>query len=371
MARKVGTVETDSNGNNEQRRRQFHPLQLWELPDAVLFHVASYVAGPTHRAEVFCRRIAPLCRASYAALLGEEDDDDDDSESAVAAGTAVGLWQTVLQEDYGSSLSVSGQQDGGSAASVTVTTTAARKRLRRPEQQRTSNSRRQSARLRRSPVQQVRDAHLRMKDNTEIAFFYLSEMVTGTAASSNQGQQQRKKRKRKRCESFLSLGNMVRVLDEYGPRLRINDLVSNGGLFLVETCRARRVTERVVLKCVRELVERRGAVANSITSESNSTRETPLCVAAVRGMPSVVAYLLNNSNADPTMRSSGRFRLHTNKHKTVRCNDVTPLEFCRAMQQAELREGATQGDLRNLDKCIRLLVSAEEQRQQQQGKESP
>ena len=93
------------------------------------------MAPPTHRARVFCHQIAPLCQAANKAILQEEE-------------RSVLLWDAILVGDYG----------------VDKSKTA-------------TKGKRSCKRLRRSPCHQVRDAHLMVKDNTEIAFFYLSEMA--------------------------------------------------------------------------------------------------------------------------------------------------------------------------------------------------
>jgi hypothetical protein len=84
---------------------------------------------------------------------------------------------------------------------------------------------------------------------------------------------------------------------------------------------------------------------------------TPLCVAAVRGLPQVVAYLLQ-CGADKEMVSSGRFALHTQPKKSIRCRDETPHVFATTMRAAEKDAGATDASLIQLDKCLRLLSSS-------------
>jgi hypothetical protein len=269
-------------------------IQLWDLPDAILFHIVTYLAPATLRAGVLCHQIAPLCKASYQSLFVQDERS---------------IWDLVLQTDYG--VATEGQH-----------------RL---------CQRRASQRLRRSPACKVRDAHLLINDNTEIAYFYLFEMVNA---------------KTKKDE--LSWGKMHNLFEEYGPHLRVNRPVSSGGLYLVEVCRAKHVHESVILKCVKELVEQRGALVNLRSNESTGSIQNALCVAAVRGMQKVVRYLLEKG-ADKIMTSSGRFALHTNPKKSIRYNQVTPLEFARGMRAAEINEGASQTSLAGLDACIKLL----------------
>jgi hypothetical protein len=269
--------------------------ELWELPDVLLCYLVSFVAAPTHRATVLCHQLAPLCKASRRAIL-EED-------------SSITVWDIVLREDYGVS-----DISTNHASGVT---------------------RRTCKRLRRSPVDRVRDAHILIQDNTEIAFFYLSEMVNAS-------------------KKDLTKSKLCRLLDEYGPHLRINKVLSSGGLYLVEVCRARHVKELVVLKCVQELVERRGALLDLSSNDGGKSNQTALCVAAVRGMPTVVKYLLKRG-ALRNIRSSGRFRLHTQSQKSLQCKNVTPMEFTLAMRDAEKEAGASEHDLSDLNKCVRLL----------------
>ena len=181
-----------------------------------------------------------------------------------------------------------------------------------------------------------------MKDNTEIAFFYLSELAHNSAGGNG-------------GKGALTRRDLVGILNEYGPYLRFNNPVSSGGTYLVEVCRARRVRESVILKCVEELVGHRGCLLNVHTAEAKNSQLTALCVAAVRGMPTVVRYLLRKG-ASKDIACSGRFRLATNARKSVRCTNASPLEFARTMKQSELDHGAAIADLSNLDKCIQLLT---------------
>ena len=243
------------------------------------------------------------------------------------------LWDTVLQEDYGVAVDDDDNIAVESSASSSYNYPRRKKRRRKCE------------RLARTALQRVRDAHQLMSTNTEIAFFYVSELVHARIARER-----------------LTRARMNKILDEYGPRLRLHRTLSNGGLFLVELCRAKAVTERTVRQCVQSLLEERcgGVAASSInlpSSESPQCRETALCVAAARGMPTVTEYLLQRG-ADPAVRSSGRFTLHTNKKQSVRCENATAVEFVRAMMRAEQAAGATPASLQGLTKCLRLVEDA-------------
>jgi hypothetical protein len=268
---------------------------VWELPEVLLYHVASFVAPQTERASFFCHKIAPLCKASLKAILEEDK--------------SIVLWDLVLSGDYG------------------------------VEHGNRKTQRRSCKRLRRSPVDQVRDAHKNLVDNTEIAYFYLWELSYAST---------------KNC---LTKSKLCGILNEYGPNLMLNKTVSSGGTFLVEVCRARHTTQSTILHCVQELIERRGASIDVPTNESANSILSALCVAAVRAMPKVVEYLLSKG-ASQDIRCNARFRLYTNPKKSVRCADVTPLEFAKAMLDAERAEGASEQDLRDLNRVIKLLTNS-------------
>jgi ankyrin repeat protein len=107
---------------------------------------------------------------------------------------------------------------------------------------------------------------------------------------------------------------------------------------------------------MQELVERHGADVDLPVHENPREKAglTALCIAAARGMPAVTRYLLQK-RASPTIRCTGRFQLHSNKRKTVKCTLATPLEFAMTMRRRELEEGASEHALHDLDKCIRML----------------
>lgn len=269
------------------------PSPLFLVPEVVLYSILCFVAGPTHRAHVVCHQLAPLSKAVASNLLDR----------------SFTLWQALLEGDYGVSQS-----------QVTHN----------------RNTRGASKRRRETPIYRVRDAHLLVKDNTEIAYYYLEELANTPGGTS------------------LTAGRLNSILHEYGPHLRINDRTKFGGTFLVACCRARYTRECHIRQCVELLVETFDAKTSLATLESAQSSLTPLCVAAARGMPTVVKYLLKKG-ASKTQTSTGRFRLHTNARRSVKCTDATPLQFAQDMRAAEENEGAERGDLKDLDKCIRLL----------------
>ena len=291
-------------------------LHIWNLPDVLIFRVVAFVAAPTNRATILCHSIAPLCKAAYEKILPSHEDNMLDSL----------LWDIVMTEDYGNSTSQSNL--------------VGRKRCnnRNLTQQLEQHDRRECKRLRRSSIHRIRDAHRLISDNTEIAYFYLSEMVNCTSNGNN-----------------LTKVRLVSLLHEYGPNLRFNRPVSSGGLYLVEICRAKNVKEAVILRCTQELVEHWGIQVDLRTSESNISCQTALCVAAARGLHTVVKYLIDRG-ATLDIISSGRFALHTRPKKTIRCIHQSALEFAITMRDAERLEGATDASLTGLNKCIKLLT---------------
>jgi hypothetical protein len=212
----------------------------------------------------------------------------------------------------------------------------------------------------------------------------------------------------------ISLSNLRSILNTYGPNIHINQRSSIGGTFLVDVLRARHVKESTVLACVKELVDvynaslytpvlasKRGLSSrNNINStrtgggkgSMNNTTLPPLVIAAARGMPTIVKYILSKAelkndcnneilNVSSTMLSSSslskdyniltqgqqqqeqhitqikgtsRFRLFSNPKKSIH-GTFTPLEFSMKMKQAEIENGAHERDLKCLNKCIELL----------------
>lgn len=276
-------------------------FRLLELPEVILFHVLSFVAGPTYRAQVICHTLAPLSSEASDTLIQHSR----------------ALWDAVLKGDYGAEIT-----DG--------------------------SSRRSSKRLKQEPLQRVRDAHRMVLENTNIAYFYLEELCNSIEHGGTKNR------------TSLSRSRLLQIMNEYGPHLRINGRTSTGGMFLVQCCRARHVKESQIVLCVKSLVEDFGAKVNVSTRESPSSSSTPLCVAAARGMPKVLQYLLNRgASTDLTCRD--RFRLFSNPRKQVKCTNLTPLESAQLMRAEELNQGADERVLKDLNKCIRLLERHEAQ----------
>ena len=275
-------------------------IEIWSLPDVLLYQISQFVAPKTARASFLCHTFALLNKAAYKAILLKE--------------TSGSLWELILHGDYG---------------------------VQTKYQQQCSQERRirRCKRLRRSSIESVRDAHILLRDNTEIAYFYLCELSRRKISNNN---------------TTLTRAKLCGILNEYGPNLMINTTLSSGGSFLVEICRSRNVnTKATILQCVRELVEQRGALVNIKSYESTSSTLTALAVAAARGLPTVVQYLLSKDAGDAAS-CSARFRLATNPKKSIRCVG-TALDFASIMMKAEKDEGASGRQLIDLQRCIRLL----------------
>jgi hypothetical protein len=220
------------------------------------------------------------------------------------------------------------------------------------------NSTRRSTRLRAStPKESYIHAYNLTLSRTETAIMQLAEYTHSPKDSL----------------TFAKLRNLVLV---HGP-VAINQRVRTGGTFLVEVCRARHVHEGVILKCVKLLINEYGANPNVPSAEfasakavviqrpGNATSQTacststigtelyPLIIAAARGMPTVVKYLLE-SGADREVRGSCKFKLFSSK-RSIKGDNLTALEFASKMLKEEKANGLGASDLKGLLKVVRLL----------------
>ena len=219
-----GNTAVEAQGSNERgtlydvstaKISSCNPIAVWQLPEVLLYHIACFAAPPTCRAAFLCQSIAPLCKSAFQSIMKEEE-------------KSVGLWQLILTGDYGTD-SYGEQQY--------------QQQKQQKQKQKETIERRSCKRLRRCPIQLVRDAHMRIKDNTEIAYFYLWELSYSTTTKNS-----------------LTRAKLMGILNEYGPNLMMNRRMSSGGTFLVEVCRSKSSTQNTILLCVQELV-RRGAFA--------------------------------------------------------------------------------------------------------------
>ena len=153
------TTTSTNTSNHTTRTAPPPPFEVWTLPPEILFHVLCFTAPPTLRAAVCCHQLAVLCQRAKQVLLCEssirvahsstspsqlhqQQHTLHQSSSIACCASATSLWETILQGDYGvnrSTTSIGRTRDGRRA---TATTT-----------------RRSCKRLKRSPVERVRDAH--------------------------------------------------------------------------------------------------------------------------------------------------------------------------------------------------------------------
>ena len=267
------------------------------LNDDVLYLIIQYLVPPTETGLYLFQYLAVLCKSLRRNLHESRD----------------GLWDTILRDEYDQESVISNAKDGNGRRSS--------KRLRMKQQ---------------NKITLIRQAHWLICHRTRFAHFRLSEMAHSKQRSKS-----------------LSLQALRRLFDDLGPRLRCNHAVDIGGTFLVEVCRARYVSERVILRCARYLIEEQGALPN-VPASGAKFGLTPLCICAARGMPSLVRFLLR-IGADSFIESSGRFRLFCNGSKTFHGTKLTPLEFATGMRNAERAEGASNSTLKTLNSCISIL----------------
>ena len=176
------------------------------------------------------------------------------------------------------------------------------------------------------------------------------------------------------------------VTTSRSQRILINRRSPLGRTFLHACCAADYVDERVVVRCVRDLLRPSGgdddmegcrADPNVFTSEEYPYADRPALFFAIsRVMPSVVQELIN-AGASLTVRVSGMFRLVSNPRQSF-SGTFTPLEFACRLQQVEARmpystkvqeeRSSKKGSglppywMRKLSKCIEILRKEEEYR---------
>lgn len=279
---------------------------LFQLPEDIFYNILLYIEQPVYVSRVVCQQIAPLCSSARRFV-------DDESP----------LWEIILGGYY-----LTGSQPKSQSAYQARTQRRSSKRLRRT-----------------TAKHDVIHAHFVLRDQTEMALQEVADMAISKTPKP------------------LSLARLRGIIHNYGPILNINQRSAVGGTFLVDCCRARCVKESVILACVKELIERFGASPNVPATEGTSYQQVAkkhhntlpaLVVAATRGMPHVVKYLVEHTSASLDEKGTSRFRLFMNPKKSI-CGTYSPLEFAEKMRAAELENGATQGQLHSLNECIRLL----------------
>ena len=284
---------------------------ILSLPDDVFYKILMFLADrPTGVSRIVGQSIAPLCSSTREFVNFDSS-----------------LWDNILGGYY---------LNGSGNSSVSA--------------YRARTQRRSSKRLRRTTAKEdVIHAHCVLRDQTEMALQEVADMAISKSPKP------------------LSLSRLRGILTNYGPILNINQRSAIGGTFLVDCCRARCIKESVILACVKELVEVYGASIDvpategssyqSVTKKKHNTLPA-LVVAAARGMPSVVKFLVDKSPASVRVLGTSRFRLFTNPKKSISAT-LVPLQFAERMYAAELENGATDRQLPLLKHCIQILQKAE------------
>lgn len=286
---------------------------LLSFPDVLMYHILKFCAPSRDRASVLCEQISPLC-----------------STTRHAVHKWTGLWTLILKEEY----------DTSKLDKECLTWNSS------PKQ-------RSSKRQRRTPLtvrEQITEIHLSWCAQTDDAHMALAAMTES-----------------QQCP--LSLKHLRNTLVDT-PNLRINRRSHCGRTFLQVCCAADYVDERVVLRCVRELVEAYGADPNVFTKAEFPDADRPVLFFAVaRVMPNVVEYLIQKG-ASLEATVTGHFRLISDPSKRVYMSDCTPLGFAKVLKDAEAAAPSTLPDVKQLplylvtklNRCIRILTEAEEKR---------
>ena len=294
---------------------------LTELPDDVMYKILLYLESPTR----VIHQMATISAVSkhMNAFLTHEDNHE--------------LWEFILGGYY---CTYNTHEHGKRPCSSSRLAFHSR------------TQRRDSKRLRRTSAKSdVIHAHFNLRDQTEMALQEVADMAIS------------------KIPKPLSLARLRATLNTYGPVVNIDQRSSIGGTFLVDVIKARCVKESVILACAKELIEQYGANPNVPATEGATYQHVlkrkkditlpPLVVAAARGMPSVVEYLLQKHvGANAHAKGTSRFRLYTNSKKSI-SGCYSPLDFAIKMKEAEMEHGALENQLTSLIECIHLLSNAE------------
>lgn len=158
----------------------------------------------------------------------------------------------------------------------------------------------------------------------------------------------------------LSVGKVRKLLTALSPCLLDRVSPVSNATALMEVCRARGCSEAAILAGASELVVARGASARAANSEGQS----PLIIAAARGLPRLVALLLEHG-ADASDRGFGRFCTvrgvapSTNgASQVVVRGTLSPLEWAETILARERDGGVAAKAQRSLRQCAALLRRA-------------
>lgn len=141
-----------------------------------------------------------------------------------------------------------------------------------------------------------------------------------------------------------------KILNSHGQ------LILNGA-FAAEVCRVPVAEQPVVLNCLKELVKKRGVTGNLLDTPLRDHNQTAIWIAAARGFPRVVQYLLENG-ANCSLQSSGQYGLRGKVKVTVTIGDTSPLEAAINMLQKEKENRLDKRAWKNWGDCIKYLTEA-------------
>lgn len=151
--------------------------------------------------------------------------------------------------------------------------------------------------------------------------------------------------------------SLVRLRGLMNGRVLVNRRSQAGRTFIQECCTADYVDARVVLQCVRELLDVHGANPNMLTKGEKDGDRPALFFAISRLMPTLVEALLI-AGASREAKVKGRFRLVSDPSATID-GAFTPLEFAEKLKEAEsTRQGPSSLSsywTRMLHECVKLL----------------
>ena len=153
-------------------------------------------------------------------------------------------------------------------------------------------------------------------------------------------------------EQRLTVGVLKSIISRWGSGERtLLDRASPvyNATLLMEVCKARGTREHSIVQCVGHLAS---LGANLNARPPGDAACTPLIIASCRGLPRLVAFLLDGG-ADPMLAGEGRFRLCGSSKTLHGCH--APLEWVEALLAAEEENGVPEKDRQSLAKCARIL----------------
>ena len=205
---------------------------LTDLPEDLFYHVLEFVELPSRIAPFLCTTINLVCNDVNTCVQRNDQ-----------------LWEIIL---YGYGVAQKDPQG--------------RSQSHNNNHHHHAKKRRISKRLIKSYKEQVISIHKNICNQTEFALQALSEHIMSK-------------------RDPLSLSKLRSILSYYGPNLNINQRSAIGATFLVDCCRARHVEERVILSCLKLLINKHHAQPNVPSVEGNGIfgyALPPLVVASAR-----------------------------------------------------------------------------------------